>query len=86
VLTLTLVKCFKNANTRAHKLYTFWLAIGKQGRSGHGLEKRKGGVWVGPDAGLGVDLCIRYLTLGGATLGTGSDVDGTARSDVQGPS
>jgi hypothetical protein len=37
MLTLTLVKCFKNANTRAHKFYTLWLVSWKQGRSGCGL-------------------------------------------------
>jgi hypothetical protein len=54
VVTLTLVKCFKNANTRAHKFYTLWLASWKLGRSGYGLRKRKRGGGRGPDSGRGV--------------------------------
>jgi hypothetical protein len=41
---MTLVKYFENANTRAHKFYTLWLAIGKQGRSDRGLRTMKGSV------------------------------------------
>ena len=52
MLTLILVKCFENANTHAHKFYTLWLASWKQGRSGCGLRKRKGGEGRGSDAGF----------------------------------
>ena len=54
VLTLTLVKCFKNANTRAHKFYTLCLASWKQGQSGFGLRKRKGEESSRLDADRGV--------------------------------
>ena len=64
MLTLTLENALENANTRAHRLHTLQLASWKQGQSGCVVRKRKGGVGVGPDAGFGVDLCIRCLTLG----------------------
>jgi hypothetical protein len=54
VLTLTLKNALKNANTCAHKFYTLWLASWKQGQSGFGLRKRKGGEGARSEAGIRV--------------------------------
>jgi hypothetical protein len=54
----------KNADTRAHKFYTLWLASWKQGRSVWRDRKRKGDAGTWPDAGHYADQHVPLVSLG----------------------